>query len=134
MLGAHGPRAVFLLLQGPIAEGAECWILHPGCGPRPVVEGIVGSAPVGLTSGNNGDRSYLMSLCEGGVQYVKVTSMYKKNVLLMYTDDNPTLQYLDQVVTPPAPSYTTIKWSVRYLEKKSVVCTEASPALVHTKN
>ena len=42
----------------------------------------------------------------------------QQNVELMFTKENPTFQYLDQVVTPPAPSNTTIKWSVRYLVEK----------------
>lgn len=104
--------------QGPLRNGAECWLLSPEDGPRPVAEGIAGSAPAQQNSESCMDRSYLMSLCENGLQKVKVTAVFKKNVQLMFTDDNPTLQFLDQVVTPPAPSNTTIKWSVRYLVEK----------------
>lgn len=106
-------------MQGPIGQGTDCWVLHPACGRRPVAEGIAGNAPEAHVPAACEDRSYLMSLCEGGLQTVKVTRVYKKNVLLMFTEDNPTLQYLDQVVTPPAPPDTNVKWSVRYLVGKA---------------
>ena len=104
--------------QGLVPIGAECWLLKPCSGTKPVAEGIAGEAPKPANSGGNMDRSYMMTLCEDGLQQVKVTKIYKKNVKLMYTEDNPTLQYLDEVVTPPAPSNTTVKWSVRYLVEK----------------
>ena len=106
------------MTQGLVREGAECWLLNPGNGIRPIAEGIAGTAPPPYNPESSLERSYLMTLCEDGLQKVKVTKIYKKNVLLMFTEDNPTLQYLDQVVTPPAPHNTTVKWSVRFLVEK----------------
>lgn len=59
-----------------------------------------------------------MSLCEDGLQNVKVTRVYKKKVELMFIGEKPGEQYLDDVVTPPAPNDTTVRWSVRYLVMK----------------
>lgn len=113
-------------MQGLLGVGAQCWVLHPSCGTRPVAEGIAGSEPTTHVPDSRADRSFLMTLCEGGLQSVKVTKVYKKHVLLMFTEDNPTLQYLDQAVTPPAPNDTTVKWSVRYLvEKEEDACAAA---------
>lgn len=83
-----------------------------------MAEGITESAPVPQNTESCKDRSYLTALCEDGFQKVKVTNVYKKFVELMCTEENPTLQYLDQAMTPPAPSNTTVKWSVRYLVEK----------------
>lgn len=114
-------------MQGPIGVGQGCWVLHPACGTRPVAEGIAGSAPAAHNPDSNGDRSLLTTLCADGLQSVKVTRVFKKNVLLMFTEDNPTLQFLDQVVTPPAPSDTNVQWSVRYLvEKEADACAAAA--------
>lgn len=78
----------------------------------------MGSQPPVLNTKAGTEQSFLMSLCEGGLQYVKVTRVYKKNVELMFVDEKSSHQYLDDVVTPPAPTDTTVKWSVRYLVEK----------------
>lgn len=88
---------------------------------RPVAEGIAGGAPPSLDKDSGNNRSYLMALCEGGLQYVKITGILKKNVELMFVDDNSNFRYLDNVVTPPAPSETMVRWSVRYLADKDDV-------------
>lgn len=86
-----------------------------------MAEGIAGSASPSVDNETGNNRSFLMALCEGGLQYVKVTKIFKKNVLLMFPHENSHFRYLDNVVTPPAPSDTVVRWSVRYLyEKKDV--------------
>ena len=83
-----------------------------------MAEGIARSpSPTNNLEGRD-DRSFLMSLCEGGLQNVKVTRVYKKKVDLMFVEGNSGIRYLDDVVTPPAPNDTFVKWSVRYLVHK----------------
>ena len=116
-----------LITQGLVRAGAECWLLTPGTGTRPIAEGIAGTAPAPYNYSSSMDQTYLSKLCEDGLQNVTVTRIYKKNVLLMFTDPNPTLQYLDQVVTPPAPPDLTVKWNVQYLvEKEEDACAAAT--------
>jgi hypothetical protein len=83
-----------------------------------VAEGIACSPSPAWNSESGSDRSFLMSLCEGGLQNVKVTRVYKKKVVLMFEGENPGHRYLDDVVTPPAPTNTTVRWSERYLVMK----------------
>lgn len=104
--------------QGPLRAGSECWVLCPRNGIKPVAEGIACSPSQTLKSDSASDQSFLMSLCEGGLQNVKVTRVYKKKVELMFVGENPGHRYLDDVVTPPAPNDTTVRWSVRYLVMK----------------
>ena len=84
-----------------------------------MAEGIAGSTPPthGTESGN--DRSFLMSLCEAGQQYVTVTEVHKKNVELMFMHGNSAIRYLDEVVNATAAVDKTIKWSVTYLVDKA---------------
>lgn len=63
-----------------------------------MAERITESAPTPQNTEINNDRSYLTILCEDGFQKVKVTNVYKKFVELMCTEENPTLQYLDQAM------------------------------------
>lgn len=93
--------------------------MYPGSGPKPVAEGIAGMAPHSHDTESGNNRSFLMSLCENGQQYVKVTKVFKKNVALMFMQPDPNIRYLDEVVTPPAPSDTMVKWSVTYLVDKN---------------
>lgn len=90
----------------------------PGNGKRPVAEGIARSPSPTHNLESGSDRSFLMSLCEGGLQNVKVTRVYKKKVDLMFFEENSGVRYLDDVVTPPAPADTFTKWSVRWLVQK----------------
>ena len=66
----------------------------------------------------NTERSYLSALCDDGQQAVKVTKVLKKNVQLMFPSENAQLRYLEDAATPPAPSETSVKWSIRYLVEK----------------
>ena len=109
---------LWLLGQGLIRIGAECWVLHPGFGVRPVAEGITGSTSSTHTTDGGNDRSFLMSLCEAGQQSVIITGVYKKNVELMFMHANSAICYLEEVVTAPAVCDNTIEWSVRYLVDK----------------
>ena len=87
----------------------------PGNGIKPVASGIACSPCRTHNLDSGSDQSFLMSLYEGGLQNVKVTRVYKKKVELMFVGEKPGIRYLDDVVTPPAPSDTTVRWSVRYL-------------------
>lgn len=93
--------------------------MHPGCGVRPVAEGIAGSTPPMHDTESGSDRSFLMSLCEAGQQFVTVTGVYKKNVELMFMHGNSLIRYLEDVVTAPVACDKTIKWSMRYLVEKA---------------
>lgn len=104
--------------QGPLRVGAPCWILYPGCGKRPVADGIVGREPPSQSTINGNDRSFLMSLCEAGQQNVTVTNVFKKSVELMSTHPNSGIRYLDEVVIAPVAADRTVLWSVRYLVHK----------------
>ena len=42
----------------------------------------------------------------------------KACILLMYPDGNASSEYLDDVVSPPAPSDTFVAWSTIYLVDK----------------
>ena len=86
---------------------------------RPVAEGIAGSTPPTQNWASTIDRSYLSALCDDGQQAVRVTKVYKKNVELMFPALNAQLRYLEDVVTPPATSDTTVKWPIRYLVEKT---------------
>lgn len=98
--------------------GAECWILYPGCGKRPVADGIVGNAPPSHNTEGGNDRSFLMSLCEAGQQNVTVTNVFKKSVELMFMHGNSRIRNLDEVVIAPDATDRTVRWSVRYLVHK----------------
>lgn len=83
-----------------------------------MAEGIAGGPSQTQNTDSGTNHSFLMSLCEGGLQNVKVTRVYKKNVELMFAGKNAGDRYLDDVVSPPAPNDTTMRWSVRYLVMK----------------
>lgn len=93
-------------------------MLHPGNGIRPVAEGIAGGPPPPKDPDQSICQSLLMELCEEGQQMVKVTQVHKKCILLMYPDGNASSEYLDDVVSPPAPSDTFVAWSTIYLVDK----------------
>lgn len=86
-----------------------------------MAEGIAGSAPPTYDTESGDDRSYLMSLCEAGQQYVTVTKVHKKSVGLMFIHGNPSIRYLDEVVAAPVLCDRTVRWSVRYLVVKAEV-------------
>ena len=106
-------------MQGPIQLGADCWILYPGCGVRPVAEGIAGSTPPRHDTESGSDPSFLMSLCEAGQQYVTVTEVHKKNVELMFVHGNSAIRNLDDVATASAACDKIIRWSATYLVDKA---------------
>lgn len=83
-----------------------------------MAEGIAGSLCETQNPESGRERSFLMSLYEGGLQNVKVTKVFKKNVDLMFVAEGSRDRYLDDVVCPPAPHNTTVKWAVRYLARK----------------
>ena len=83
-----------------------------------MAEGIARSPSPTPNLESGSDYSFLMSLCEGGLQNVKVTRIYKKKVDLMFFKEKSGKRYLDDVVTPPAPDDTYTKWSVRWLVQK----------------
>ena len=85
---------------------------------RPVAEGIAGRHPQANNTETNIEQSYLSALCDDGQQAVKVTKVYKKNVELMFAAEDAHIRYLEDAVTPPAPSETSVKWSIRYLVEK----------------
>ena len=124
-------HVMWILEQGPLRIGAECWVLFPGSGVRPVAEGIAGSTPSTQSSDCGKDRSFLMTLCEAGQQSVTITGVYKKNVELMFLHANSAIRYLEQVVTAPAVGDKTIVWSVRYLVDKA---TEIQPPNSHPEH
>jgi hypothetical protein len=84
-----------------------------------VAEGIAGSTPPTHNTSGAHDRSFLMSLCEGGQQSVTITGCYKRNVLLMFLHANPAIRLLEDVVTASAASDKSIRWSPRYLVDKA---------------
>ena len=84
-----------------------------------MAEGIVGSAPPAVDTDSGTERSYLMSLCEAGQQYVTVTKVHKKSVELMFMHGNPDIRNLDDVLGAAAVCDRTVRWSVRYLVEKS---------------
>lgn len=114
-------------MQGPIRNGAKCWVLHPKCGVRPVAEGIAGSTPPQQDTANGNERSFLMALCEGGDQYVMVTGAYKKSVKVMFPHANTAIRHLEDAVLAPAVSDKTIKWSARYLVDKAAEIQTSNP-------
>lgn len=85
---------------------------------RPVAEGITGSAPLPRETEGGICRSLLMELCEGGQQMVKVTHVHKKFTELMYPEPSAGPGFLDDYVSPPAPSDTFVAWASRYLVLK----------------
>jgi hypothetical protein len=115
-------------MQGPIRSGAECWVLYPRAGVRPVAEGIAGSLPGTLEAQGSNDRSFLLSLSEAGDQTVTVTGCYKKNIMLMCEHANTAIRYLEDVVTATAACDKTVKWNVRYVVEKAA---ELQPANLH---
>ena len=84
-----------------------------------MAEGTAGSAPPQHDTDSGTERSYLMSLCEAGQQYVTVTKIHKKNVELMFMHTNPGIRYLEEVLAAPAMCDRTVRWSVRYLVDKA---------------
>ena len=60
--------------------GAQCWVLYPCNGRRPVAEGIVGSAPTPQDNEGGIARTLLVELCKDGKQMVKVTKVHKKTL------------------------------------------------------
>lgn len=98
--------------------GAPCWVLHPGHGCRPVAEGIAGNKPPSRSREEGICQSLLMELCEDGQQMVKLTKVHKKNIELMFPDENASSKFLESYVVPPASSNTSITWSTRYLVEK----------------
>lgn len=80
-----------------------------------MAEGIAGTTPAQRSAEVSLARSLLMELCEDGQQMVKVTKVHKKNTELMYPEETAMSAYLDEFLTPPAPSDTYVTWSTRYL-------------------
>ena len=108
--------------QEYVKVGAECWVLHPGAGVKPVGEGIAGNRPPQLHTGDGGiGRSLLMELCESDQQMVKVTKLWKKNTELMFPEENDFSTYLDDYVNPSAEESPFVTWSTRYLVEKADV-------------
>ena len=101
--------------QDLVRAGAHCWVLHPRYGGKPVAEGVAGSTPAQRSAEGGLARSLLMELCEDGQQMVQVTKVHKKNTELMYPEETAMSAYLDEFLTPPAPSNTFVTWSTRYL-------------------
>ena len=106
-------------MQELVRCGAQCWVLYPGSGRRPMAKGIAGSAPAATDNGGGIARTLLMELCEDGKQLVRVTKVHKKNIQLMYPELNAELQHLEDFTTPPAPNNTWVTWSTRYLVEKA---------------
>jgi hypothetical protein len=107
--------------QELLRVGAHCWVLHPKYGRKPVAEGIAGGAPVIPNSQGGLCRNLLLELCEGDKQVVTVTKMLRKNTELMFPDVIPCTLFLDNFLTPPAPSGTHVTWLSRYLRDKAEV-------------
>lgn len=63
-------------------------------------------------------RSLLEELSEDGRQTLKVTKVHKKNTELLFPEEDDCTKYLDDYVTPPAPSNTTVMWLSRFLSEK----------------
>jgi hypothetical protein len=84
-------------------------------GNRPVAEGIAGGTPPPKASAAGVGMSLLMELCDSGKQMVKVTHIHKKGQIVMYPEDNAGLPYLDDYMTPPAPTDTYATWCTQYL-------------------
>lgn len=104
--------------QDFVKVGAECWVLHLSNGNKPVAEGIAGDTPPLVHTGESIGRNILRQLCESDQQMLKVTNIIKKNTELMYPDDTTFSMYLDDYISPPAPSFTRVTWSTRYLVEK----------------
>lgn len=99
--------------------GAQCWVLHPSGGIRPVAEGVAGDAPPPTRAEGGIGRTLMMALCEEGQQTVKVTKVHKKNTELMFPDASAGSKFLDDYVDPPdAPGNTFVTWLSRYLVEK----------------
>lgn len=109
------------MAQGLLGVGTECWVLYPGHGRKPVAEGIAGSAPPAVDTMSGNERSYLMTLCEAGQQYVSVTKVHKKSVELMFMHANPYIRNLDEVIVAPVLCDRTVRWSARYLVDKATI-------------
>lgn len=101
--------------QELLKVGTLCWVLHPRNGNRPVAEGIAGGLPTPKNSAANTCMSLLMELCDPGKQMVKVTCIHKKGTIVMYPEDNAGAPYVDDYMTPPAPSETYLTWCTQYL-------------------
>jgi hypothetical protein len=80
-----------------------------------VAEGVAGCAAGQRNGEESIARSLLMELCEDGKQMVKITKMHKKNTELMYPEENAMSSFLDEFLTPPAPSNTYVTWSTVYM-------------------
>lgn len=93
-------------------------MLHPSNGIRPVAEGIAGKAPPVCNTEASIARSLIRELCEEGQQMVTVTKLHKKNTELMFPEEHNGSKYLDDYVTPPASSDTSVKWATWYLAEK----------------
>lgn len=87
--------------QESVRVGAECWVLHPAYGTRPVAEGIAGSTPHPKNTDISICRSLLATLCEDGQQTVKVTKLHRKYTELMFPDEDASAFYLDDYLSPP---------------------------------
>ena len=61
-------------------------MLCPGNRIKLVAEGLAGNPSMTRNTEAHTEQSFLMLLCEGGLQYVKVTRVHKKNVELMFID------------------------------------------------
>jgi len=103
-----------------VRTGAECWILHPRSGRRPIAEGIAGSVPLPKNGGDESGPSELKQLYDEGRQLVKVTAMFKKHIELFFPEESAGSKYLDDYVVPPAPHDTNVVWCRRYLSDKSL--------------
>ena len=101
-----------------VRVGAQCWVLHPSSGTKPVAAGIAGSAPPPRSPEESICTSLLRRLCEDGQQHVKVTKMHKKNTELMFPEGDGCSQFLDDYVTPHAPGSPFVTWNTRYLVEK----------------
>jgi hypothetical protein len=98
--------------------GAHVWVLHPSNGVKVVAEGIAGSRPATRQPEDASCTSLLAELRDEGKQMVQVTWMHKKNTELMYPELDEIGLFLDDFVTPPAPSNTYVPWCTQFLRAK----------------
>lgn len=105
--------------QECLRVGAQCWVLHPSNGTKPVAEGIAGPALYPPMSPEESIISSLLRrLCEDAQQQVKVTKMHKKNTELMFPDVDKFSKFLDDYVNPEAPRSPFVTWNTQYLVEK----------------
>lgn len=102
-------------IQDRLPYGTPCWVLHPNTGFKAIAEGVALHHPESILANGRESNNLLLQLESESTQYVQITYVHKKGTPLLHIVQDSGIYNIGDVLSPPAPTGTYIKWSTRYL-------------------